>query len=107
MKVRPGVLLVGLIAVLLAVPALAGPGDGGGRGHRFADRGAMQPGPGMDRPMRRQDFRRDQANEMPMFGRMSPEERRQLRRDIRNAGDDIYRRPPPYPAYPPYEEPSR
>jgi hypothetical protein len=34
---------------------------------------------------------------------MSPEERRQLRRDIRSAGDDIYRRPPPPPPF----EPSR
>jgi len=62
----------------------------------------MPAGAVMDGPMRGQEFRRDN-NEMPMFGRLSPEERRQLRRDIRNAGGDIYRRPPP----PPYEGPPR
>jgi hypothetical protein len=45
----------------------------------------------------------ERADGAAEFRRMSPEERRQLRRDIRSAGDDIYRRPPPPPPF----EPSR
>jgi hypothetical protein len=95
MKTRLNVWLLGVVALLASAAVCAGPG-GGGHGHRFAERGAMpmSAGPVVERPLGQQDFRRDDA---PMFGRMSPEERRQLRRDIRNAGEDIYRRPPPFP----------
>jgi hypothetical protein len=32
--------------------------------------------------------------DMPREGRMSPDERRQLRRDINDAGRELYREPP-------------
>lgn len=85
------IVIVTLAAALAAGSAVARPGDGGRHGERFAGQGGMRqmPGPDIDRPMR-PDFQR---NEAPAFGRMSPEERRQLRRDIRNAGDGLYRRP--------------
>ncbi len=96
MNTRLNVWLVGALAFLAVAPACAGPG--GGHGRRFAEPGGMpmfsRP---MERPMRPAEFRRD---ELPMSGRMSPEERRQLRRDIRSAGDDLYRRPPPPPPSP-------
>ena len=52
-----------------------------------------QPGPqrGAERPMPRRDTRGTDENDR---GRMNPEERRQLRRDIRDAGQDIYRPAP-------------
>jgi hypothetical protein len=96
MKTRLNVWILGVLALLATLPAHARPG--GGRfwqrfseheaSPRFADRAAER--------AQRQEIRRDEA---PVFGRMSPEERRQLRRDIRNAGEDIYRRPAP--AFPP------
>ena len=96
MKTPLNVWLIGVVALLAAMPACAGPGGGGGHGHRFAEPGGMPmfSRQAMDRPMRAQEFRRD---DLSMPGRMSLEERRQLRRDIRSAGDDIYRRPPPAP----------
>ena len=112
MKARFSVwLLLGVTAALAAAPACAGQGgpDDGHGGHRFGHRflrggdvDAMPAQPTADRADGAPEFRR---GEMPMFRRMSPEERRQLRRDIRSAGDDIYRRPPPPP--PPPFEPSR
>jgi hypothetical protein len=94
MKTPLIVWLLGVVALLAATSVRAGPGGGGGHGHRFAEPGGMPmfSRQSMDRPMRGPEFRRD---DMPMPGRMSLEERRQLRRDIRSAGDDIYRRPPP------------
>lgn len=91
MKTRLNVWFVGTLAFLATAPVCAGPG--GGHGHRFAESGGgpMFSRPSMERPMHPAEFRRDG---LPMSGRMSPEERRQLRRDIRSAGDDLYRRPP-------------
>lgn len=53
-----------------------------------------QPGPqrGVERPMPRRETRGTDENDR---GRMNPEERRQLRRDIQDAGKDIYRPAPP------------
>lgn len=100
MKTRPKVWLLGVLALLLAAPACAGPGRGGGHGHRFAEPGNMRVfGRQADRPLRSPEFRRDDVS---MLGRLTPEERRQLRRDIRNAGDDLYRRP--QPAFPPADD---
>jgi hypothetical protein len=102
MKVRFGVWsLLGVTAALAAAPACAGQGGpddshGGHRfGHRFLRGGDVDTMPA--RPVA------ERADGAPEFRRMSPEERRQLRRDIRSAGDDIYRRPPPPPPF----EPSR
>jgi hypothetical protein len=105
-------LLLGVSAALAAVPACANPGDGGGGeggGHRFRHRflraGEAGPGPVVPAAERADGGPEFRRGEMPMFRRMSPEERRQLRRDIRSAGDDLYRRPPPPP--PPFEPPGR
>lgn len=88
--------LVALIALLAMLPAQAqmqmpdrGP-ERGLRQHRFADERPMLPG-GMPVPPR--EFRRD---DFPSPGRLSAEERRQLRRDIQDAGQDLYRREPPH-----------
>lgn len=56
MKTPLNVWLIGVVALLAAMPACAGPGGGGGHGRRFAEAGGMpvfsrQP---MDRPMRAQ-----------------------------------------------------
>ena len=47
---------------------------------------------GRQRPPPRELQQRDDPRPPP--GRMSPEERRQLRRDINEAGRDLYRHPP-------------
>jgi len=102
MKTRLNVWTVCVAAILAAAPVWAGPG--GRHGHRFADGGMMPMSPQapLEQPMRTQEFRQDDGLPLPP-GRMSPEERRQLRRDIRNAGEGIYRRlpPPPPDAIPP------
>jgi hypothetical protein len=100
---------VAMLAVAVTVaPACAAPGHGGlhgpgGQGrHRFLPRvEADHPGgmPAMTRPVL------DAGGDPRGLGRLSPEERRQLRRDIRNAGEDVYRRPPPAPSYPPPDAP--
>jgi hypothetical protein len=92
MRTWSKIVVMALAAALAVGSAIARPGDGGRHGERFADPGSMppmMPGQGFERPMR-PEFRRD---EPPAFGRMSPEERRQLRRDIRDAGEGLYRRP--------------
>jgi len=87
---------------LLAVPALAQPGWRGERRHRFAEsaaaaeRQAVPEGPAQAAEFRRYDSR---------HGRLSPEERRQLRRDIQDAGVGLYRRPPLPPPPPPLAPP--
>jgi hypothetical protein len=45
-----------------------------------------------EQPAVRPDLRQERPND----GRMTPEERRQLRRDIGDAGRELYRRPPPH-----------
>jgi hypothetical protein len=100
MKTRIGAFaILGIAALLAAVPACAEPGDGR-FGRRFGGRGGDGPNP--ERVERMRELRRDEG---PAFGRMSPEERRQLRHDIRAAREGVYRRPqppsPPYPADPP------
>jgi hypothetical protein len=54
------------------------------------------------RDMRRDDAWREERREAWRernhgFGHMSPEERRQLRHDIRSAREGMHRRPPPPP----------
>lgn len=98
MKKGPSIFFVTLAALLAALPTAAqqgGPGSGsmGGppmRG-RFGDEGAPLPPQRPDMPLR--DFLRGHQPPPEMQG-MSREERRQLRRDIHEAGQDIYRRGP-------------
>ena len=98
---KPGIgisFLLGIVTVVASSAAAAEPGDGRWAGRSF-DHRPDDPGPVPMRPVPghgEQAFRRD---EFPPPGRMSPghmspEERRQLRHDIRRAGDDIYRRQP-------------
>lgn len=83
------ILCCALIAAGGAGPALAAPfGQGPGMAPGAQD---PRPGPerGADRPgPRRDELRRDENADR---GRMDSEERRQLRRDIQDAGRDIYR----------------
>jgi hypothetical protein len=69
-----------------------GPGGGGRRGMEQPMRPG-QPTPPMPPPQR--DFRGD-AQDPRRGGQLTPEERRQLRRDIGDHGRDVYRdrRPP-------------
>ena len=78
------------IAALLAAasPGHAQPGQGGG--HRGGDRGARPMPPQRPEPPP-QDFRNDRQAQDPRRGQLSPEERRQLRRDISDHGRDVYR----------------
>lgn len=90
------------MALFAAVPpVLAEPGDGrpgaGRSGHFSAERQALRE---QRRDLRSDlsgDSRSDEAGSGRCDGppcRMSPDERRQLRRDIHAAGQDIYRRGP-------------
>lgn len=75
-----------LLALVAAAPAFAGPRFGGGWG---------QP-PGRQAPQRewRDDAApRRQPDEQPGGQRMTPDERRQLRRDLHDAGRDVYPQP--------------
>lgn len=91
---------IALLATLLAVPppAWAQSGDGRPRavrpGHFFAERQALREQRGDLRGDLREDAGRDEAAPGRCDGhcRLSPEERRQLRRDIHEAGRDLYRR---------------
>jgi len=84
----------GLIAAAAASPAAADPFNGGFRlfvqGQGQGQRRGETPPPqrGADRPVPQHDTRGAPG---PDHGRMSPDERRQLRRDIQDAGRDIYR----------------
>ena len=77
-----------LIAAAAANVALAGPFDQSQLvAQAPAPRPEPQPAPAPPRDMR--------APGESDHGRMNPDERRQLRRDIQNAGRDIYRPAPP------------
>jgi hypothetical protein len=105
MNIRPAALLIAAVTALLAVaPACADPGDG-----RFARRFWLRSDEAQSARAERFERRREFQERESAFGRMSPEERRQLRHDIRAAREDVYRRPPPPPPPPPgvYEAPSR
>ena len=81
-----------LISLVLSLPAQAQPGDGSRRFERFQQQ----------REQRREEFQRQREQEFQRRqlereeregrpGRLSPEERQQLRRDIREHGRDVYR----------------
>lgn len=102
------ILIAGLTALLAATPACADPPPAG-RARHFWLRGEEARNARAERIERRQEMRRQRESESA-YVRMSPEERRQLRHDIRAARDDVYRRPPPPPPpLPPglHEEPPR
>lgn len=92
---------LGMAALLAAaLPAAAQPGDdrpGMDRRERFAERQAMrqQRAERQAGEAQREGFAAGRCEEKPC--RMSPEERRKLRRDIHDAGRDIYRRGPRHP----------
>ena len=91
-RVMKCALPVTLILALLAPVAQAMPGEG-----RLAQGDGNRPGlpqqdPNLQHEVSQQFLRRDQreAGESQRSQRLSPEERRQLRRDIHEAGRDIY-----------------
>jgi hypothetical protein len=76
-----------LLVALVALPAAAQHGQGGGR----------QAGPGRPTPPQQvpaRDMRQTQRD-ANRDARMTPEQRRQLRRDVVDHGRDIYGRPNP------------
>ena len=79
-----------LIAATAASVAVAGPFDREMRFQPFSQTQAPRPEPQRDaaRPEPRRDLRGPGEADR---GRMSPDERRQLRRDIQDAGKDLYR----------------
>lgn len=85
------VFCLGLIAAALADPAAAGPFEREMGFRPFAQDRRSRPEPQREaaRPAPQRDSR---APDEVDRGRMSPDERRQLRRDIQDAGRDIYRR---------------
>jgi len=84
----------GLVAAGIANPAGANPfgQEMGFRPMVQDQRTRPRPDPqrGAEQPMPQRDMRGAAENDR---GRMSPDERRQLRRDIQDAGKDIYRAP--------------
>ncbi|MEK7437605.1 MAG: hypothetical protein AAB150_12035 [Pseudomonadota bacterium] len=83
----------GLIAAGGAAPVLASPfGEGAGFSLLVQ---AQRPGPGREREAEKPRPRRDMRGSGDAErGRMNPDERRQLRRDIQDAGKDIYPQAP-------------
>jgi hypothetical protein len=83
-----------LVALAVALPAYAQPGDGSRRLERQQQMREFH----RQREFRReQDFQRRHRERQQLdeerAGRLTPEERRQLRRDIREHGRDVYRNP--------------
>jgi len=80
-----------LLAALVSLPAVAQHAQGGGRYAGPARPTAPQQASQRDMRQQQRDANRD--------GRMTPEQRRQLRRDVADHGRDIYGggRPPPPP----------
>jgi len=93
-------LIMASIATLLTAAWPAHAQQPPGNGRRGMDQ-PMRPMPPMPPPNRDQmpshDFRGTRDAQDPRRGQLSPEERRQLRRDIGDHGRDVYRdrRPPP------------
>jgi len=84
-----------LISLVLSLPAQAQPGDGSRRFERFQQQREMRREEFQrQREFRREEFQRRQQEREEREGhpgRLSPEERQQLRRDIREHGRDVYR----------------
>lgn len=88
---RCGLVLLNVWLLVAAVPAYAFPGGFGGGGFQVQQH---QQRPQRDRqsqqPPRRQDAQPNNPQGPQNPQRMSPDERRQLRRDLRDAGRDVY-----------------
>jgi hypothetical protein len=94
MKAKAWLWLAGVVAIMAAVPAHAD--QRGQRLHRFLQERQQE-----QQQQQQREFRREQRQEFQQGrGRLTPEERRQLRRDIQDAGQDVYRREPPPPSLP-------
>ena len=91
MKTRPGPFVMLALSAILAVVSVRAEAGDGRFFRRFGDRD--------DDATRAERIERwrEQRRNNPEFGRLSPEERRQLRHDIRAAREGVYRRPPPPP----------
>lgn len=93
-------ILLSLTAFALAAgaqgrpPPGAGPGYHGGQGplrdQYDAQRDAQREAHRSERMEQREERRRENRQHREMWQQMSPEERHQLRRDIRDAGQDLY-----------------
>jgi hypothetical protein len=81
----------GLAALMTAAAGYAGTGEERMEHHR-RDHEVLD-STRAERMERVREFRRQESN----LGRMSPEERRQLRLEIRAAREGVYRQPPPPP----------
>jgi len=97
--VKRMVLLAGaLMAVAAGLPAQAQPGDGSRNFERFQQQREMRREEFQrQREFRREEFQRRQQERDERegrHGRLTPEERQQLRRDIREHGRDVYREHP-------------
>ena len=90
MKTYP-VVCCSLVAVFAANVVMAGPFEREMRFRPFAQAQMPRPEPQREatRPAPQRDMRGSGETDR---GRMNPDERRQLRRDIQDAGKDIYRR---------------
>ncbi|MGH8680858.1 MAG: hypothetical protein ACREVS_19005 [Burkholderiales bacterium] len=87
------ILIAGLAAALAAAgPALA---QSGTQGRRATDR--PPPTQPMPPPARPADMRGERDKETPRGATMTPDERRDLRRDIRDHGREVYRDSPNRP----------
>ena len=84
-----------LVAAVVAIPAAAAPFNSRAYFRPYMQNQPSRPGPQReaDRPAPQRDMRAPGPAPGPADrGRMSPDERRQLRRDIQDAGRDIYQR---------------
>ena len=86
MKAR-AVLVAALLLAPVSLPAAAQHAQGGGRQAGPGRPSAPQQAPARDMRWQQRDANRD--------ARMTPEQRRQLRRDVVDHGRDIYSRPKP------------
>ena len=78
-----------LLAALVSLPASAQHGQSGGRSAGPGRPASPQQVPARDMRQQQRDANHD--------ARMTPEQRRQLRRDVADHGRDIYGRPNPNP----------
>ncbi len=92
---RGGLLLLccGLIAGGVPLAAAAGPFERGMQWAPMVQDRRSQPSPPQREAERSQPQREMRTPGDPDRGRMQPDERRQLRRDIQDAGREIYRLP--------------
>lgn len=89
MRLRRFILIAVLLAPLgAALPSFAQPYPGKGYP---PDKGRMMVPPGKQGDMERMRDGPGQGYERPVHDRLSPEERRQLRRDIDQHGRELYR----------------